>query len=184
MKPRWLLLASVCIGCEGETVVAARTDAASDAPGGCMLAGNLVTNGDFASGASAWAPYNAKTESIAGPCGGRALRVYDATVYGSIGQTIVRTLPPGARVKVRAYFRGLPATITPPGLLVRFQHATDSGEVSTQEMGAVAQSGAEWLPVEADAVLKGPESSMSVIISARVPELDEFAVAAVSIVVE
>lgn len=185
MRARFLVVASALLGCQGETVVPATTDSgtATDA-GGCLLPGNVLRNGDFASGSSGWAPYSAKTESIDGPCGGRGLRVYDTKDYGSIGQEIARKVPKGSTVRARAYFRGLPGSQTPPSLTLIFEHIEDGGAARTQQAGSVATSGAQWEPTDVTAVLERDEDSIGVLIDSRTAAVDEFGVAAVSVVVE
>ena len=186
---RWLFFIAACIGCQGEKVDSATIDggtleASADAAG-CLLPGTLLHNGDFATGLSGWVPSSVKTESIAGPCGGRGARVYESTNYGSIGQSINKKFPRGTKLRVRAYFRGLAGSVTPPAVLMRPIHLDDAGgEVWTQDASVVGSSGADWEPVEATAVLERDEEGVSIIITSRTADPDEFAVSAVSLVVE
>lgn len=188
------------LGCEGEPVVEASD--ASTAPSdtgvsidttsnetladasGCMLPGNLVPAGDFAMGSAGWAPYNTKTEPIEGPCGGRGLRLFDTTGYGSIGVTIKKPLPKGTKLRLRAYFRDLPGTVSPGAVSARLIHYVDGGEASTQEFGTIAASSTAWTPAEATVTLEQDELEIGIRITSRVPEKNELAVGAVSLVIE
>lgn len=202
-----LALALMLLSCRGETVEApVGGDAASDATAeaapdgstdtsfadiadgeaaGCMLPGSILVNGGFETGTSGWLKNSCKTETIPGPCGGSGIRVFDVINYGSIGQIVARKLPKGTRVRARAYFKQS-GTLggSPPYLEVGSIRYVDGGEVREGLGFTLADIGPTWVAVETTGVLTEDASELFVGIASKREEADEFAVAAVSLVVE
>ncbi|MBK7396077.1 MAG: hypothetical protein IPJ34_07170 [Myxococcales bacterium] len=199
-----LVLALLLLSCRGETVEApVAGDAAGDATaeaapdgstdtsaadveaGACTLKGSILVNGAFETGTSGWLKNSCKTEPIPGPCGGSGIRVFDVINYGSIGQIVARKLPKGTRVRARAYFKQS-GTLggSPPYLEVGSIRYVDGGGVRGGLGFTLADIGPTWVAVETTGVLTEDAAELFVGIASKRAEADEFAVAAVSLVVE
>lgn len=196
---RLVLVALLVVGCHGDpvdSVVAdagvvdtAVADAADAATTACNPTGNLLANGDFASGTADWRTFGATLQLLpgAGPCGGNGVRVVtNSGGYGSIAHSIGGTLKAGTKVRVRAFFKksGTGAA-NPPILLASFVHVGDAGtEVPGDTVDAGAVMTDAWTATENTVVLTQDCSRVEVNVSSRAAGADEFAVGAISVVVE
>lgn len=204
-----IVLALLLVACRGETVQPAEpivdasdgdvdetthdgaaldtsaTDVADGEATGCTLAGSILVNGAFESGFSGWTKDSCSTEPIPGPCGGKGLRVYAVTNYGSIGQIVPRKAAKGTRIRGRAYFKAS-GTLggSPPYLEIGSTRLVDGGEVREGLSFTLADIGPTWVAVETTGVLTVDADQLYVFIASKRETADEFAVAAVSLVVE
>lgn len=199
-----IALASLLCGCQGESVVAS-TDAgpadtsaidtsatdtsaidAGELAAACTIKGNLLTNGDFAMGASGWKNNSFTFEPIAGPCG-KALRLTSTAPYAGLGQDPSGVpLKMGTRFHLRAILhdKGRDSG-QQPGVLVRFFHRNDAGvEVYTQTIDVRAVPTNTWHLAELAVPLERDEERLEMYVVSVSGANDTFDVGLVSLVVE
>lgn len=170
------------------------TDA--DAPDPCaVVAGNLVTDGDFSTGVGAWTPQSCSREIITGGgrCGRNAIRIYDAKGGGRAlhSYDLPSELPAGTKLHVRGWFKkGTGAwSGTPPGLFIRFWGVLDGGTYTPDEFTAAGAVTDTWVMTDRVFTLSLKQTSFTVYLAsyfsdADAAATDEFEVSDVSLVVE
>ena len=161
--------------------------AVADSNTSCVVAGNLVSNGDFALGASGFRNSGFVVEPAVSPCG-KALRLTSSTAYAGLGADITTApgaLAKGKRFRLRAMFRdpGRDAG-NPPVALVRAYHRADGGEVYTQTITVESTGSAQWHTSEISAALEQDEDRLELYIVSRSQFADAFEVSSVSLVAE
>lgn len=152
----------------------------------CVPAGNLVPDGDFAGGFASWVVEKAQLEWIDGPCGGKAVRVYGASSYGAISRWFGSSLAKGTKLHLRAWFKasGVGGAQL-PALSCVGVGTDDAGiETRTEAFAVFGTRGPTWELAETTFTLPSDVNGFGVVISSRNPDADEFAVGAVSLVVE
>lgn len=190
-----ILLAASLLGCEGNPVQAAGSDAApkdavDDTGGGATCAPvtpNLVLDGDFSSGLGAWFRQGTvSSEIVPGRCGRSAMRIYGAREYGRLVHDYEGVpLPKGTRLRLRAWFKkgSGPWPGTAPSVFVRSWDA-DGAE---SEFGARGVITDDWVESTVDFTLIRDQASFSVYLASlhdANADSDEFQVADVSLKVE
>lgn len=151
----------------------------------CDPAGNLVPNGNFASGTASWSNYGSKLQSIDGtPCG-KGMRVYEVTGYGSASNSFDKVLTAGTKLRMRAFLTILPgAGEKTPALICRGHFLDDAGGDVTIDVGDVgADSSPGWRMVETSFTLPRDITGFGLLLTSRNAGSDEFAIAGVSLVV-
>jgi len=160
------------LGCTGEQVETSQSDASapdtsvSDASvdsldasvseaagdtGGCTkYPGNLIPDGDFATGVGAWRPYQCKIDvSTAGRCG-NALRVYELVGPGRAYRTVEGiSRPAGTKLHLRAWAKkGLDEPPTGTSFILRAYRTEADGGEATTDYNATIIVGDTWRPTD------------------------------------
>jgi hypothetical protein len=189
---RWgLAVVAVVIGCNGERVESATTDARVDSPDvACpTYGGNLIPDGDFATGFGAFRAESCQLELASGPCGG-ALRVYGLTAPGRASADYDGVpLAKGTKLHLRAWFKkgnGVPPNPAPSVFIRSFGPEVDGGE-RYDDYSVNGTLTDEWRLAERVFTLKNQQTTMQVMIDSYL-EVDgkthDFLVADISLVVE
>jgi len=186
------LLALSLAACEGERVASSRVDDAGgpevDADNECApVEGNLIPDGDFAGGAGAWYPEDAKTVIVPGRCGRKALRLYEIKRYGRVYNDYKVPLPKGTRLRLRAWFKKGTTTpaADPPCAFIRSWRLDDAGGDLFDDYCAVGNLTDTWQLSERTFTLDNAQDSFSIFLASMMSAatgFDEFEIADVSLV--
>jgi hypothetical protein len=173
------------VGCQGESVTTpsgdsgiaadsavadtavadAAVETSSDA--GCIPAGNLIPPGDFAKASGAWAPEPWCSIEVVdvGPCGGKALRIYNLTKECSVKASFSSLpIPNGTNLRLRAkYKKGTGDTPGyQPRVILRSYGPGGMGEFDETSMFGTV--GAEWVEKDLPVTIKREQTGMEVIL--------------------
>ena len=164
MRAGGLAFVLFVVGCQGDPVVPATTDATADASADTSTAadtdacpaipGNIVTDGDFTTGAGGWKPADCKSELIDGKCG-KGLRLTEVLPSGRVGRAYYVVLPNDAKLRLRAWFKKVAGKAAGQGrVFIRSYWKDDAGAEHYDDYDAVGPAGDDWAVAESVVTLR------------------------------